>query len=229
LEFMKLASAWWRCTNRPLLRSLPSILLALVWVVVAGGASVLSSEITKAASLDRLIMSPSCGTWKWNTANETTKVDTFAKRELQDTNTAAAYARACYDTDSIDQLECNIYTQKRLPYTVDYNSTCPFKNNSCLEGNTAAYQIDTGLLDSQLHLGINTRPDKRVQFRKVVSCSPLRMGQQFITILNGTYPPYPGDLVIAYDYGEVGTGLIAQNHTFLYNVQAKKGQFGYKI
>ncbi len=33
--------------------------------------------------------------------------------------------------------------------------------------------IDSGLIDSHVHLGINTRPEQRFQYRSILHCSPL--------------------------------------------------------
>jgi hypothetical protein len=125
-------------------------------------AGIVSSQIAKSSSSERLIIGPNCGFWSWTgDGKDITSIDSFMSKTLRDTNVASTYSRACYSEEA-DPLRCNTYSQPRLPYTVNQNGSCPFKSGTCFMGETAAYSMDTGLLDSLEHLGINTPPDRRV-------------------------------------------------------------------
>lgn len=74
--------------------------LSLLGLLVFGGfaaAGVFSSEASKAAGSDTLVRSNNCGTWQIPTINLQSVPD-FSFKLLNDTITAANYARACYGT-----------------------------------------------------------------------------------------------------------------------------------
>jgi hypothetical protein len=57
---------------------------------------------------------------------------------------------------------------------VTYNTTeieCPFQQSIC--ANNTAIRLDTGLVDSHLQLGINTKKKDRVSTRWVSDCAPI--------------------------------------------------------
>lgn len=87
---------------------------------------------------------------------------------------AKAYTRACYETDTTSPA-CRLYPQKSLPF-VQANVPCPFGKDS--KGNSlctvdSALNLDTGLLDTNLFLGINAPPENRALLRLSSTCSPI--------------------------------------------------------
>ncbi|KAM7218392.1 hypothetical protein V8F06_006156 [Rhypophila decipiens] len=84
---------------------------------------------------------------------------------------AANYAQECYGNSS-GLLGCTTFVQNKLPFTVDTAAPCPFAPELCRTQN-ANIRLDTGLLDSNDHLGLNAPPENRVLFRKVLHCAPL--------------------------------------------------------
>lgn len=86
-----------------------------------------------------------------------------------DTLAATTYSRACYGTTQ-NPLQCAQYSQQQLPWTVNQNATCPFTNGICFYGDSSAYEMDTGYIDSHEALGINAPKSERVQYRKVTTC-----------------------------------------------------------
>jgi hypothetical protein len=203
--------------------------LALIYAIAAGAAGILSSRIAKSSSDDRLVVaSPNCGIWLINTTPTETVLSTARKRQ-QDTREAAEYARACYSRKR-KPFQCNTFPATVLPYSVNRNGSCPFAKGICRLGETAAYELDTGLLDSQEHFGINTLPETRVQFRKVTSCAPLET-KPYMTVHNGTNLDLgpAGDTVLTYHYGDRAASGVAANYTFKYNLHATAGFFGYMI
>ncbi|KAL5360493.1 hypothetical protein BJX96DRAFT_184582 [Aspergillus floccosus] len=235
-EFALLAWAWRRKAQRPILRNLLYIVLAVIWLALTGSAAILSAKITKPAGSHCLIMSPHCGLYLaagagFNTSDPY-QLDVFDTTQLQETNSATSYARACYEPGADRLPQCNIYAQTRLALHTTTNASCPFQSGMCLEGDTAAFAMDTGLLDSRDDLGINTPDDDRLLFRKFVSCAPLtRAGH--ITVHNDSNPlpnfPYSDYLVAAYHYGPSYQGNETQNYTYYYDTMTVRAQLGYKI
>lgn len=89
--------------------------------------------------------------------------------DVNDTLAATTYSRACYG-NSQNSLQCNQYPQPQLHWTVNQNATCPFADGLCFYGDSSAYEMDTGHIDSHQALGINAPQSERVQYRKVTTC-----------------------------------------------------------
>lgn len=165
-QFMLLTFHWWKHARRPVLRSLPWAILGLAYIVVFGVAGVFSSEVTKSAGNARLIRSNNCGYFRLDGSNSLQSVYAYNAKGLNDTTTAANYARACYG-GAHDPLQCSTFVQSELPWTSDQNATCPFANDTtCLWSNTAAFKMETDLIDSHSDLGINAPVHDRVKYKK---------------------------------------------------------------
>lgn len=129
-----------------------------------------SSEVTKAAGNETLIRSSDCGFL--NFSSNTFDKQSFAALnsvDLNDTLTATTYSRACYGNTQ-NLLQCAQYPQSQLRWKVNQNATCPFTNDLCYYGDSSAYEMDTGYIDSHQALGINAPKSERVQYRKVTTC-----------------------------------------------------------
>lgn len=172
-QFFHMVFFWWKCAKRPLLRSLPLTILALCNLLLFAVAGVFSSEVTKSAGNETLIRSPNCGSWTLDGSGSQQELYAYQSKILNDTITAAAYARACYG-NAQNVLECNQYTQQQIKWTTNQNASCPFESSMCF-GDTAAYEMDTGPIDSHSVLGINAPEHERVTYRKVTTCSPVHM------------------------------------------------------
>ena len=216
-DFLQLPWYWRDHAVRPFVRSLPLALLALLNSAVFGVAGIFSSDVTKAAGNETLIRSPHCGYLALTGVG--TPQDTIAANMVDQNDTLAAttYSRACYD--NIDSgFGCNQYVQQQLHWTSNQNATCPFSPGLCIYGSTAAYEMDTGLLDTHEHLGINAAQSDRIQYRKVTSCSPLHT-RGYVTTYNDTNPDHLsyGNLLVDFNYGPTSND---SNYTYEYNTHS---------
>ncbi|KAF9889840.1 hypothetical protein FE257_006930 [Aspergillus nanangensis] len=234
-DFTLLAWAWRTNARRSFMRNVPFILLAIVWLALAGSAAILSARITEPPGNDCLIMSPNCGVWSEVSGSNTSDpnvLDMFGAVQLLATNTATQYARTCYNNDTQNLPQCNVYTKPRLPVYTTANASCPFNTSICLEGATAAFTMDTGLLDTREHLGINTPDDDRMLFRKVVTCAPL-VRVPYITVHNDSNPlpdyPFENYTLAAYHYGDSSDGEGFVNYTYKYDIVTSRALFAYMI
>jgi len=89
-----------------------------------------------------------------------------------------AYKKACYNT-SDDNPVCNTYYQRQLPFRATSNVSCPFDGDACMFGNLSAYEVTTGLLDSNL-LGVNAPASKRFYFSRTTTCAPLVTDERYV-------------------------------------------------
>jgi hypothetical protein len=83
---------------------------------------------------------------------------------------SAAYSRSCYRGSVESSTACANFVQSTLPYTMRRQVPCPFADKVC---NGTAISLDTGHLRSDIHLGLNTRPEDALSVRKVLTCVPL--------------------------------------------------------
>jgi hypothetical protein len=134
---------------------------------------------------------------------------------------SATYSRSCYGNLGEKSTACNKFVQPTLPYTIKRDIPCPFDDKAC---NGPAMSLDTGRLRSDIHLGVDTRPEDALSVRKVLTCVPLD-GEKYATGWQQIIPELalatdlPSDTKVksyafgprAFALGEQFTGL---NYTF---------------
>jgi hypothetical protein len=201
-----------------MLRCILFALVALLTLVLFSLAGIFTSAITKVPGNSTLILGPSCGGLRLNGATAGTDPNWLAKI-LGDTVQAATYVRQCYQNNT-SSLGCGTFVRPSIPFSVNKNASCPFESNLCLMGDTAAFSMDTGLLDSHVYFGINAPPENRILFRRKATCAPIH-GKPFGVAQNGTL----GE-VLYVDAGPSSAGL---NYTFLYFMHDQNNGFGYEL
>ncbi|KAG6357529.1 hypothetical protein INS49_013406 [Diaporthe citri] len=88
------------------------------------------------------------------------------------TSNAENYAQQCYSSKSKRMLDCTLFVKDHLPGSTNQKARCPFNPEICRTDTTNLY-LDSGLLDSGKHFGLNTAPSERTLFRSVLHCAPL--------------------------------------------------------
>jgi hypothetical protein len=201
---------WWGRAHHSLLRSLPWALFSVFYLVAFALLSVFgSSEVTKAAGKGRLLQASRCGFWL---ADGSAAGDSsFAVQELVNSRSAAAYARDCYG-GADDPLRCNIFASPHINWKAN-KANCPFKDSICYENNI--YSMETGLVDSHHDLGVNTPENERLQYRKVTTCSVLRLKDYFEESGNSSG-------LVRVNYGPTTT---SGNYTFELNIKTNKQRY----
>jgi len=212
---------WWQFWRS---RSLFLVLLAIILAGAFAVASIFSSQVTKAAGTEVLINSPDCGDWEFNASDPLSQAS-WGVKKLNESIAAASYASTCYGSGS--NAECNTYVAPEISWKTNQNASCPFGNSTCLFGRTAAYEMDTGLLDSHEILGLDASHSDRVSVRKVATCAPVGL-KQYMEIKNVTVDGFYGpmlDVYLQYFLGPIiDTGA---NWTYQYNTHASLVDFGY--
>ena len=225
-QFFQMVFYWWKCARRPLLRALPLTMLALCNLLLFAVAGVFSSEVTKSAGNQTLIRSPNCGTWALNGTGSQLELFAYTSKVLNDTITAASYARACYgNTQNV--LQCDQYAQQQIKWTTNQNASCPFASGTCILGDTAAYEMDTGPVDSHDVLGINAPQDERITYRKVTTCAPIHT-TGYVEFWNNTNV---GEVTYDDTFQQFFFGPIVDvsNYTYEYNEHTHYDNIGYGL
>lgn len=156
-------------------------LLVILWagINVAGflAAGVLSSRVTSTRS--EVLLEPTiCGQWKHGVQsprNISRSLINEAVRAASVANVRSVgqqYANICYNPENSPE-GCNTFGRRNAQWKMEWTrSGCLFSDNLCLENTTLS--IDSGLIASDLDLGINSPPADRVNLRTSLQCSPLK-------------------------------------------------------
>lgn len=94
-------------------------------------------------------------------------------KNFRDIQHSLHYAQECYDLQRDGSSNCNTFTQPSIPVSTLSNGTCPFGSKVCLEG-VDTIILDSGMINSHGHLGMNAAPEDQIAFRKVSNCTVLK-------------------------------------------------------
>jgi hypothetical protein len=229
IDILKICWAWsprrssWTRTRKLRRRSLYLSIPPLLVFVGFTAAGVFVGEVANPnyRSNDVKIKPPNCGFVEYNIATPAGSRD-FDLHLVNDTLAARAYARNCYGPNTTLGA-CSLYPRQTLPYTIS-EVKCPFgkdPNGQSLCISKTALSADTGLLDTNSHLGINTTPKNRLLFRKSATCSPInaRPYAQSSTEIGNADP------VWTFYLGPIGTF----NYTYQYSSRTKFDFVGYQM
>lgn len=196
-SLLGLCHRWRRRTLRPWRRSAVLLMLVLVHALAFIAAGIAVSFVADGKDAKVLAKGEECGYWTPED-NSLRSVSVWQKEQLKAAMAAQAYKRLCYgEEDEADASECRVLAKRRLQWKETHNTTCPFKG-MCLEGETAAYTLDTGLQSSEV-LGINTAYP--LQFQARSTCAPINL-EPYTSLLPGAGTA--GEDIWAYSLGPIG-------------------------
>ena len=97
-----------------------------------------------------------------------------------------AYAQWCY-INNFNSRNCSIFYKPRLHWTAVRNAKCPFPGGEdiCLS-NSSNLRLDSGYVDSDYDLSINSPLGMRFLYRSVAECAPLKTK---VYVKNTTHVP----------------------------------------
>lgn len=143
------------------------MLLATAFCIVTFAvASGFSSRISDSNGGEVLLTGYNCG-YLYDPADSFLD-DPYRGETLEN---AANYVQQCYSGNG-DGPDCGRFVKSHLVgVTIDENAACPFSNELCRS--TENIRLDTGLIDSHDHLGLNAPHSQHISWRRVFSCGPL--------------------------------------------------------
>jgi hypothetical protein len=244
-RLLNLSWIWRPRTEKAIRRNTPLITIAILHLVLVFGAGVYSSRFVGAKGGNEvLILSSKCGFMDFSLVTDQSRTAQLTQRELElvDASTregkfafsrSAEYSRSCYtnkvgNITSLDFAHCGTLQVPLLASQVDSAAACPFPGEVCT---TPGYAIDSGEIDSHLHLGINAPPKNRLKMGKKTTCAPVAIEKRFSTNWTNRAPMelpkaftsdlgfltlFPGDICKYYDIGSriYSAGNISLNYTF---------------
>jgi len=227
VEFAKLMRVYVRQGREPCYRNLLywSVLVMVAASVnfvgwtIAGG---FSSKVTQGLDDHLLISSPNCGFYTdISVFDSFTPATGFQARLQNSTRIADGYVQTCYNTSKSSNALCHRFVQQEIKWTTDFNASCPFSPGMCLGGDTAAFEMDTGPIDSHKTLGLNSARENRVLYRRKTTCAPLVTIEPYAELIPGKLP---GEEYALYHYGDIANSL---NYTYRVSTYAQLGSGGY--
>jgi hypothetical protein len=103
---------------------------------------------------------------------------------------AQQYAISCYrglDGFNPDNssASCSSHVVPWITSTINRTATCPFAEKAC---DASTLSLDSELIDSSIHLGINAPPKDRVQVRRNMTCAPIPLEREYSLPWNDSDP-----------------------------------------
>lgn len=216
-EFLQLI--WPSPTSSSLRRSLPIMMLAFFNFAIWTALGIFWFRLVRAPGKDEvLVRSPDCGLYLYAVSPQ------YANLQVgNETRIADDYVATCYNTGGASGNErCNIYVSQTIPWKGSMVE-CPFEPEVCSTG-AQAYEMDTGMVDSHTLLGINSKPEERVFYRRRTTCAILNTDDY----ANVTRLTSSNDINISiadYHYG----ALLDQTSTFQVLLAGVYGKEGYEL
>jgi hypothetical protein len=190
-EMLKLGIAW-RTTGIHARRRILSIMLAamIAWSLFVTSGILVAYVATHNYDAIFVLAKPDiCGTTVIY-GNTSRGSDLTNDKYKNGSKAALAYVDNWYHGDSSISNAGSLFRSLTLPYNISTNEPCPFGGKThCLGINNTkggAIAMDSGPLDSILHLGINTPKSDRVTYRRRVTCAPVALHN--FTSPIATYP-----------------------------------------
>lgn len=223
ISIFKVAWRWRKIAKKPIRRSLPLLLLAVLSLGMFRAASLLTAEVTKAAGNETLLHSPNCAYWGPPPGSTAFGQGGVRTKLANDAFAAASYSKACYTTDTLATAECSTYAAKNIPWKQITNTTCPWAPDLCFPSPSAVYTMDTGMVDSHKILGLNAHKGDRLKYRRVTTCAPIDATKFMKSTMDAN-----GNLNQEYSFGSVSY-LDQGNVTYIYNNHTISDRIGYQI
>jgi hypothetical protein len=240
-QFIRTGWAWKKTgVKSPLFRSFGFSAIATVNFLAFTIAGVFSSWVTSSTSEVLLKHSSFCGDFEffgeYGYSKNTTPLsdqDFSSALAIQAgfhsnmIHQASSYAKQCSASQSSQNGYCIPVTRRKINWTTTINPSCPFGDDICTKG---SIRMDSGLIDSLLDLGINSKKEDRVGRRLVNTCAPIKTDGYRSGWLNATDPLITSlDLPQGFDtnatsllfyYGPNLAPGVNANFTYLYTKNA---------
>ena len=175
LSLLQMSWAWRKDIRaQPYWRILPLIVFAFLTLSGFSVAGIFSSRVSTSMGDEVLLSGQNCAFQLRDDIDMTDYYTTMAPYFNQRLASSANYAQRCYRSNTISQ-DCSMFVQKSLSRKITYDIACPFPGHDRIcRRNSTNIRLDTGYIDSNLDLGINTPSEFRFLLRNVVECGPLK-------------------------------------------------------
>lgn len=173
-SLLRMNWVWRKHTQaQPYRRILPLIIFAFFTYGGFTVAGIFSSKISSSMGNEILLSGRNCGLQTMLYLDTEDYFTTYYPYSAQRAVSSADYAERCYGNDAVSQ-DCPTFPRKSLPWTSTYDVGCPFPGHDKIcRRNSTNLRLDTGYIDSNFDLGINSPLEHRFLYRTVLECAPL--------------------------------------------------------
>lgn len=225
-----LIQAWFQTPYNVIRRLVPIVLVAASILILFSLAGVFVSAVASRSEANVIVLAQpgDCGGWDINwtrvykdSARKQQASPEMLKVVANDTLNARTYAKLFYAEVPAAVSANSMFPTQKLPYSVRMEP-CPFEGeNRCISNDTlspnTALTLDSGLLDSHIHLGVNAPVENRVNIRKILTCSPIDVSD-----FTEALPEVDG--LTSFDLHK----LVNQNLTLTFNRHRQLASAGYE-
>lgn len=175
LQLIFTLHAWRRLSSQVIRRLLPIILLASGLSIGFSLAGLFSSHVTTEIANEVLLIGNNChiieGPSNLTSPEEINATGIFLAHYSQRIQANLNYAQQCYTSVQSDE-SCYQYVRSKINLKVNMDASCPFEG--LCKSPTSNVIVDSGLLNSNLDLGINLPRKYQFELRFVNHCAPLK-------------------------------------------------------
>ena len=211
-NFIIMLKTWRNKALRPYRRLSLYIIFTVAMFAAYNAASLFSSRVTADTASEVLLTGKDCrAPYRPDDMSGTTfrqSYDLFGFRQ----NTAVLnYAQKCY-MNLDNEEDCRHYVKSKVDMQITRNASCPFDDKMCKTGSII---VDTGLLNSNTHLGINMPDKSQFSIRSVSQCAPI-VSEGYTSVVNQTsYPDVP---LLRFHYGNYTTPVNGTQKDYIFQV-----------
>jgi hypothetical protein len=201
-----------------------AFVITIAFITLAGTTTlaILSSMVSLPNRHFRIV-SPSCGFYTDTSVPHYFKPAAgFQARWLNSSRVADEYVQTCYNISHATSSLCQQFVQQEIKWTPRSNAPCPFASGICLGGDSSAFEMDSGMIDSHATLGLNAARGNRVLYRRKTTCAPIITGEPYAKLVAGKYP---GEEFALYYYGP----LPGSDFTYHLSTYAQRGPSSYAL
>ena len=178
-DWTKLSWTWRRRVNRPLLRSLPLMIVSIIFAALTIVVGIFSSYLVDSTDISILVHSAHCGPMDYlsgylydnSTDQEKVWIEDYSNKV---TELSSQYVRDCYTNQTATPERCRIFLRPTVPLKTERTS-CPFDGSMCKNIADPGLVTDTGLLSMKNHFGLNLAGKDDIKFRRKASCAVLEL------------------------------------------------------
>lgn len=181
VNLLRLSWTWKQRAAQPWGRHIPLIALCIVHIAFFAVASLLVG-FAATTGTDGLVLlrgEDVCYWWHASGSNlNAVTLTSFWATERPLLQEVHVYAEDCYDVSGLtvtNTKPCNSsFASANIGFSVELNVDCPFPDPSfCRSSKEGAVRMTSELINSNKHLGLNAKLEDQINFRQIMTCSPL--------------------------------------------------------
>ena len=146
----------------------------LYFAFLAAGAAIPAQIASDSIALST---SPDCASYSLNYTDPESAYTGSRAYDFDALVDSTTLAHNCYKETALND-DCHYFTHRSIPYSVEYNATCPFRGGLCHTEADRAIHFYTPDVGAEV-IGVNA--PKTFQFRRSCTCSPLNTNKSFIS------------------------------------------------